>query len=416
MTFFIFKKPTDINVSNVKDFGAIGDGTTDDTTAVQAAVDWTSGANRGTIYFPPGTYKVTAPITFNYAGALSICFRGEGAVSSINGTVNTGYILDRHLGSPSNQATVVIEKLSISNNSGTAGTGGIRLGSTISGIIRDCAVGGFNCITTEDATGVSSQNILMDEVRPLPSNAIGGHGIIMGGAGAILGCDVHGADTGMRLYGSGWTVFGCRVERCNTAYLLGVDSAGTDQGASGFSMVGGTTEGCVVNMDFSGTCSGFFISAINFLNHLSPNCGPDPGTGSPERGIWIRANKASGGVISGVSAGGDACTVAQIQVDAATNRSDILFVGCTATVLRGGGAPYVFPSNAYTAQFQNCNSVPIWTFSQLPTGGNVLEGDEFDISDGTDGLTWGQTVTNTGTHTTHYRVRYNGANWTVVGK
>ena len=52
----------------------------------------------------------------------------------------------------------------------------------------------------------------------------------------------------------------------------------------------------------------------------------------------------------------------------------------------------------------------------MPTGGNAVEGDLFNISDGTNGLAWGVTATNTGTHTTHYLVRYNGTSWTVVGK
>ena len=44
--------------ANVKDFGATGDGTTDDTVAIQLALD--SGA--GTIVFPDGTYLVN-PLT-----------------------------------------------------------------------------------------------------------------------------------------------------------------------------------------------------------------------------------------------------------------------------------------------------------------------------------------------------------------
>jgi hypothetical protein len=44
--------------TNVRDYGAIGDGVTDDTNAIQSAID--AG---GCVYFPPGTYKVTSTLT-----------------------------------------------------------------------------------------------------------------------------------------------------------------------------------------------------------------------------------------------------------------------------------------------------------------------------------------------------------------
>jgi len=43
-------------VHNVKAFGAIGDGATKDTQALQAAIDAAERAGGGTVYFPPGTY------------------------------------------------------------------------------------------------------------------------------------------------------------------------------------------------------------------------------------------------------------------------------------------------------------------------------------------------------------------------
>lgn len=55
------------NVLNVKDYGALGDGIHDDTVGIQAAV--TSAVNSGkfaTVYFPPGTYKITNTISANY--------------------------------------------------------------------------------------------------------------------------------------------------------------------------------------------------------------------------------------------------------------------------------------------------------------------------------------------------------------
>lgn len=408
------------DVKNVKDFGAVGDGLANDTTAIQAAVNWTSSLNRGTIFFPPGTYKVTAPITFNDTGALNICFRGAGqGVSVISGFNVSGYVLDRTNVTPSNQAQVVIEKLSVTNTNTTAGTGCIRLGSTDCGAIRDCIIGGINGITTEDSAGNSSQNILIQDCT-MTGNGVttGTSGVTMGGSGAILGCDCRGYDTGYRMYGSGWSMLGGHQERCNTGILLGLDSAGTDQGASGFSLFGMTTEGNVVSIDFSGTCSGFFISSIAFLSHwaVSPTNSGMTGTTNPTRGMYVRADKATNGVFSAMGMGGDGYTVAACQVDAATSRANLLFIDCLAAALAGGGVNFIFPSNANTMQIQNCSFSKIWTFSQLPAAGgaNVLEGDEFNISDSTKGAgQWGQTVAGGGAN--HALVRYNGTAYTLVG-
>lgn len=52
---------------NVKDFGAIGDGITDDTAAIQSAVN----SNLNFIYFPKGSYKVTATITVSTSKSLT---------------------------------------------------------------------------------------------------------------------------------------------------------------------------------------------------------------------------------------------------------------------------------------------------------------------------------------------------------
>ena len=46
---------------NVRWFGAKGDGTTDDTAAIQAALDLVYSAGGGTVFFPLGQYATTAP-------------------------------------------------------------------------------------------------------------------------------------------------------------------------------------------------------------------------------------------------------------------------------------------------------------------------------------------------------------------
>jgi Ca2+-binding RTX toxin-like protein len=44
---------------NVKDYGALGDGVTDDTAAIQAAIDAAHAAGGGTVYLPAGEYRVS---------------------------------------------------------------------------------------------------------------------------------------------------------------------------------------------------------------------------------------------------------------------------------------------------------------------------------------------------------------------
>lgn len=61
-------------------FGAKGDGTTDDTQALQAAFDATARGDAGsTLYIPAGTYLITGTLTINYQINVSIVGAGPGA-------------------------------------------------------------------------------------------------------------------------------------------------------------------------------------------------------------------------------------------------------------------------------------------------------------------------------------------------
>ena len=78
---------------SVKDFGAQGDGVTDDTAAIQAALTWIQGQNKSlALRIPAGVYKVTSQLTYtmpNSTTTLSII--GDGAdVSYLRWTSGAG--------------------------------------------------------------------------------------------------------------------------------------------------------------------------------------------------------------------------------------------------------------------------------------------------------------------------------------
>src|SRR6266700_3013829 len=63
-------------IINVRDYGAYGDGTTDDTAAIQSAIN-AAATTSGAMYLPPGTYKLTASLTL--PATLLSGFRMTGA-------------------------------------------------------------------------------------------------------------------------------------------------------------------------------------------------------------------------------------------------------------------------------------------------------------------------------------------------
>jgi hypothetical protein len=64
-----------INIT-VKNFGAIGDGVTDDTVAIQNAIDYVGSYLGGRIFFPAGSYKITSTLSCLYPNIL---FVGDGS-------------------------------------------------------------------------------------------------------------------------------------------------------------------------------------------------------------------------------------------------------------------------------------------------------------------------------------------------
>jgi hypothetical protein len=118
------------DVVSVKDFGAVGDGLADDTLAIQAAVTALS-ANGGTLFFPQGTYKTTAPI--NWSPRVSLLGVG-GHVGSIISGAHAGNIFQY-----TNIDFCIVEKLAFTGSGCSAfRQTGAGTNYTQNLTIRDC--------------------------------------------------------------------------------------------------------------------------------------------------------------------------------------------------------------------------------------------------------------------------------------
>lgn len=82
---------TPINAVNVKSFGAKGDGVTDDTAALQAAITYLVQFQGGTLYLPRGIYQVSAAV--NIPNSVSIMGEGQ-FVTFLRTTSATAAILN----------------------------------------------------------------------------------------------------------------------------------------------------------------------------------------------------------------------------------------------------------------------------------------------------------------------------------
>jgi pectate lyase-like protein len=223
-------------LKNVREFGARGDGRADDTAAIQAAVNHAdapySAANRGTVFFPTGVYKISAPIAFE-AAQCNIAFLGAPGAKLLGGFGDA--LLKRSPNSPFG-GVHVIENLMFENNH-PAGKG-IMLHSCVSGKIVNCNINGA-------ARGIetfNSQSVTIDSCALLGPGSPASIGIVAGNATTVIATDVTGWGTGLRHHNSGLIVHGGRFEVNNIGIQIGVDDKGNVFQSSSFSIQGPSME------------------------------------------------------------------------------------------------------------------------------------------------------------------------------
>ena len=93
---------------NVKDFGAVGDGVTDDTAAIQAAFNTLSAYTNRSIYFPPGTYAISNTLTA-VTGLTSAQFIGASGYDGTRGPLNNSLRTSLKWIGSTNAATAMVK-------------------------------------------------------------------------------------------------------------------------------------------------------------------------------------------------------------------------------------------------------------------------------------------------------------------
>lgn len=200
------------DVLNVRDYGAAGDGTTDDTAAIQAALDAASTRGISTVLFPSGVYKISATTADNNFYTALTVHSGQRLVfdaATLQLTAN-GYdfyaVLNIH-----NVNNVTVEgSLTIigDRESHTATTGesghGIRIVNSHNVHVSDADIrytwGDGVCVGGNGTMAEISQNVTLERIRTYKCSR-NGLSIIEADGVVVRDCDFTYTDRTAPQYG-----------------------------------------------------------------------------------------------------------------------------------------------------------------------------------------------------------------------
>lgn len=229
-------------VVSVKDFGAVGDGSTDDTVAIQAASDRVKARGGGWVYFPKGTYKTSSALTVDTVG---VCWMGSGRTSIIKNFGTTTAAISINVGSAID-SKIIVRDLAITASTTSSGAAltvangnrirveGVAVALHRTGIsvsaVTEAVVVGCTLESTDDnaaASGIAIGTRGRADNCNLISGTTNGTGITLGTDARALDCYVEKFTTGYSL-GSGAQARGCIGSLNTTGYSLGAANAITE--------------------------------------------------------------------------------------------------------------------------------------------------------------------------------------------
>lgn len=242
------------DMQNVKDFGAIGNGSNNDTTNIQAAIDYAatkgvSGEKGSTVFFPSGAYKITAPLKNDNANT-SIHLMGVGRANTrLEGTTMTsGYVID------TSGAAGKIEEISGMQVSGF-GDGAVRMSGTDGATLRNMILGGLAGLDASNSNNITCYNIQC-------GTGAANTGYYTGDNMSLINCNGMGLACAVQACGTGLLMMGCRTETNTLSLCLGKDRTGAVSPLNNFTILSHTTERNRTAIEFHSAHNGFFGGGI----------------------------------------------------------------------------------------------------------------------------------------------------------
>ena len=317
---------------SVKDFGAVGDGVTNDTTAIQDAIDSVATAG-GAVYFPPGEYLISGSITISTYGVSLIGASGAALWDGLT-TVNDGGAIILKSAAMAADAIVVtggkftMQDISLVGQNGNTGDGvylkdaqscvllnvcvarmggnGIRIG-TKSGSVGNCNAWQLTNVTSQ----YNSQHgvVIHDESTTVPIDGPNAN------AGTATGLNVAGnSGAGLRIINGQFNTFVGLLSQQNSGY--GVALFGTSTISLYTTFVGGDVD---ANGDGNWFISGDAKHIV--LSGAFPNL---PGIADLDPSINFAGTYTSSGT-----------TTRSIRFDKDQNQLDYYETGTWTPVLQG---------------------------------------------------------------------------------
>jgi hypothetical protein len=120
---------------------------------------------RGAIFFPPGQYLISAPLTFTQEWPR-VQFMGCGSEQSmLFGGVN-GYLIDRPTFDNTNSGQIIVEKLALRNQLAAPDCGCVRVRQSFTAQVRECYLEGWRPVTYFGVMGEAVRNCRIVSIGP----------------------------------------------------------------------------------------------------------------------------------------------------------------------------------------------------------------------------------------------------------